>query len=376
MTRIAMLIPTIDQIGGAERQVILLAKQLSSRGWQVTLIALSGNGANSTHVLEASGVHFLSLGMRKAWIDSRGWRRYLNWASRNKPEIVHAHLPHASWFARCVRLFSPARVQLDTIHTSNPGSIARRLLYRLTNQLTDCVTCVSNSVAQTAIESGLTTMEKSTVLYNGVDAWRQNPSTVGAVCNSSNPSSTRPFRWIAVGRLSPVKDYPTLLRAFANLPNHPCLLIVGSGPDHHALRNLVCQLQIEQRVHFTGFEANVQPLLSTADAFVLSSLWEGLPMGVLEAGSAGLPVVATDGKGTREAMVHGETGLIVPVGDHIALATAMGQVMSMTPSERQKWGIRGRQFVEEHFSLPVIVDQWERLYSRLLHQHTHPSRHA
>jgi len=99
-------------------------------------------------------------------------------------------------------------------------------------------------------------------------------------------------------------------------------------------------------------------------------------MGVLEAGSAGLPVVATDGKGTREAMVHGETGLIVPVGDHIALATAMGQVMSMTPSERQKWGIRGRQFVEEHFSLPVIVDQWERLYSRLLHQHTHPSRHA
>jgi len=373
MTRIAMLIPTVDKIGGAERQVTLLARELSSRGWHVTVVTLSGTGSNSVQELGAYGVHFLSLGMRKAWIDPQGWRRYIEWAHRNNPEIVHAHLPHASWFARCVRLFSPVRVQLDTIHTSNPGSIAGRFTYRLTNQLTDCVTCVSNCVAETAIDAGLLYPKKCTVLPNGVEVAIEDPN---AVPKSLEPTSAHPFRWIAVGRLSPVKDYPTLLRAFATLSSQSRLLIVGSGPDQGTLQDLVWQLKIGHRVHFAGFEANVQPLLATADAFVLSSLWEGLPMGILEAGAARLPIVATDGKGTREAMIPGKTGLTVPVGDHIALATAMAQVMSMTPLERLRWGIRGRQFVEKHFSLPGIVDRWEGLYSRLLHQNPRPSRHA
>jgi glycosyltransferase involved in cell wall biosynthesis len=166
-----------------------------------------------------------------------------------------------------------------------------------------------------------------------------------------------------------VKDYPTLLRAFAQLPTSAHLQIVGSGPEEPRLRTLAAELQIEDRIHFAGFHCNVQPLLSRADAFVLSSLWEGLPVSVLEAAACSLPVVATDGAGTREAMISGETGWVVPVGDVSALAQTMSAIMALRPDQRQKMGARGRQLVEERYALPIIVDQWEKLYHQLLDQY-------
>ena len=365
MTRIALLIPTIDQIGGAERQVLLLAKELARRGWHVTVIALSGAGSTAAAELAAAGVAYVSLAMRKAWIDPRGWSRYLAWARSNQPDILHAHLPHATWFARWVRLLAPVRVVVTTIHTSATGSRARRLGYRLTNSLNDCVTCVSASVAEAAISAGMVPRKNPTILPNGVAIPEGLPRI---------DTATSPFRWIAVGRLAPVKDYPTMLRAFAALAGEPHLVIAGSGPEEQTLRQLGFELQIENRVEFAGFQPDVESLLATADAFVLSSLWEGLPMGVLEAAAAGLPVVATDAAGTREAMIPGETGLTVPVGDIAALASAMAEVMAMPPHQRLGMGAAGRKFVAERFALPVIVTQWEGLYSQLIEEHPHPSR--
>jgi glycosyltransferase involved in cell wall biosynthesis len=366
--RIAMLIPTVDQIGGAERQVLLLAKELSSRGHQVTLVALSGRGSSASLELAVAGVEFLSLEMRKAWIDPRGWFRYLSWAYRADPDILHSHLPHATWFARCVRLIAPMRVLIDTIHTSHMGSTARQLLYRLTSPLTNHVTCVSQPVAAAAIQAKIASKRGLTVLSNGV-LIPQSPAA-----RTSDSLQARPFQWIAVGRLSPVKDYPTLLRAFAMLPCDSHLRIVGSGPEERSLRRLALELKIDSRVVFTGFQRNVQLLLAESDAFVLSSRWEGLPVSVLEAAAAGLPVIATDGDGTREAMIPGETGLVVPVGDIAALSEAMIAILCMTAQQRRRIGAAGRHFVEERFAISAIADQWESLYSEHLARHPHPSR--
>jgi len=373
MIRVAMLIPTIDQIGGAERQVLLLAKELRRRGWQVTVIALSGTGSASAEELKTAGVGYLSLEMRKAWIDPRGWFRYLAWVSVNRPEIVHAHLPHATWFARFARLLAPIRIHVDTIHTSNTGSKARRLGYRLTHWLTNQVTGVSASVASATIAARMAPEEDLTILFNGVEMPQSDtlPRSVGF-----NASPERPFRWISVGRLAPVKDYPTLLRAFATLNCEPTLQIVGNGLEEHVLRSLASELRIENRVHFAGFQCNVQPFLAAADAFVLSSLWEGLPIGVLEAAAASLPVVATDGNGTREAMRPNKAGYLVPVGDVDALSQAMASIMAMPIDQRLNMGECGRRFVEKHFSLPVIADQWQSLYTQLLQNSPNPARHA
>jgi glycosyltransferase involved in cell wall biosynthesis len=358
--RIAMLIPTIDQIGGAERQVLLLAKALAARDWRVTVIALSGEGTAQQEDLYQSGVAYMSLGMRKAWIDPRGWLRYLRWARKNKPDILHSHLPHATYFARLVRLLAPVHAVVDTIHTSKPGPPSRRWTYRLTHWLADQVTCVSRPVMDAILTAKM--VSKAIVIPNGIEL----PSNL-----LRSRSQSAHFRWIAVGRLAPVKDYPTLLRAFALLD--PALLdptarltILGTGPAEQPLRNLAVQLAIENRIHFAGFQSEVHPWLTDADAFVLNSLWEGLPVSVLEASAASLPVVATDGAGTRSALIPNQTGLLVPVGDHTALAKAMSQIMAMPLAQRQAMGDAGREFVEQSYSLDQVVTQWETLYQSLL----------
>ena len=366
---LAILIPTIDQIGGAERQVLLLSKELSARGWRVTLLALSGNGLNVAAELASVNVNFLSLEMRKAWIDPRGWLRYRAWFRIHRPAIVHAHLPHATWFARWVRLLAPIRVLVDTIHTSkttsNSGGPGRILGYRLSNWLTNQVTCVSEAVANAVLIADLASLEKLRVIPNGV-----------ILPPPPSRNHNENFQWIAVGRLAPVKDYSTLLHAFAALPGQPNLQIIGIGPDEARLRSLAVELQIAPRVHFAGFKADVQPLLAAADGFVLSSLWEGLPVSVLEASAAGLPIVATDAAGTREAILPSETGLLVPIADPASLAKAMTRIMLTSKEQRRQMGANGRRFVETNFSLPKVVDQWEALYIQLLRDHPNPLRRA
>jgi glycosyltransferase involved in cell wall biosynthesis len=365
MSHIAMLIPTIDQIGGAERQVLLLAKALATRGWRVSLIALSGSGPEPQEAaaLTNANVSYLSLEMRKAWIDPRGWARYRNWHRANKPHIVHSHLPHATWFARCARLLAPTRVVIDTIHTSATGGKAWQLTYRLTQPFTTHVTCVSYAVASSVLRSRIADRNKLSVVPNGVE--------LPPIASRKN-RQPHTFHWIAIGRLSPVKDYPTLLRAIAHLPRHTQLTIAGSGPGEQSLKQLALELNIEQQIHFAGFQNEIQPLLEPADAFVLTSLWEGLPMGVLEAQAAGLPVVATNGAGTREALVDNKTGLLVPIGDAASVASAMTRIMTMSLTDRLAMGAAGRQFIEKHFELSVITDTWEKLYRGLLQ--THPNR--
>jgi glycosyltransferase involved in cell wall biosynthesis len=162
------------------------------------------------------------------------------------------------------------------------------------------------------------------------------------------------------------------MRAVAQLPTTTHLTILGSGPDEPSLRALAEELQIGERIEFAGFQPDIHPWLAQADAFVLSSLWEGLPVSVLEAASAGLPIVATSGPGTSEATPP--RGRLVPVGNPEALAAAMAEIMALSESERHALGTAARQFASCNFALPLILDRWETLYHRLLTENPTPSR--
>ena len=177
---------------------------------------------------------------------------------------------------------------------------------------------------------------------------------------------TDEFLWLAAGRLEAVKDYPTLLEAMARAPENARLVIAGDGPLRDGLVELAARLGLDGRVRFLGFEADVTRWMQAADAFVLSSRWEGLPMGLLEAGACALPVVATDVQGTGEVVVDGVTGTLVAAGDAVALAEAMTRVMQAPEVERLAMGTRARQRVIEKFSMESVLDRWEALYEGLL----------
>jgi glycosyltransferase involved in cell wall biosynthesis len=372
VNHVALVIPGLDRIGGAERQVILLAKGLRRRGWRVSVVALSGAGSDAAAELIASEAAFLSLEMRKGLADPRGWTRFNRWLRRESPDVLHAHLPHAAWLARWSRLAAPVRVVVDTLHSSSTGALGRRLGYRWSGWLSDRVTAVSSAVAEAHRSAAMAGEDKLTVLPNGVDtgAWRPNAAVRANVHRELGLHDE--FLWLAVGRLEPVKDYSTLLRAMVEVPERARLVIAGGGPLQTDLLRLSTQLGLERRVRFLGFEPDVRSWMQAADGFVLSSRWEGLPMGLLEAAACALPAVATDVPGTREVIVEGQTGSLAVAGSAMALGAAMTRMMQTPAEERKAMGERARQRVIERFSLELVLDRWEALYGELLQRNPRP----
>ena len=374
MNHVALLIPGLDRIGGAERQLMLLAKGLRGRGWRVSVVALSGTGGDAAAELAGAGIAFLSLEMHKGLADPRGWLRFHRWLKQEKPGVVHAHLPHAAWMARWSRLATPVRVVVDTLHSSSTGTGVRRMGYRLSDWLSNEVTAVSHAVAAAHLAAEMAA--KITVIPNGVDmdAWRPDAAARAAV--RGELAIENEFLWFAAGRLEPVKDYPTLLAAMAQLPSTARLVIAGTGPLEEQLRGLASQLCLQSRVRFLGFEQDVRRWMQAADGFVLSSRWEGLPMALLEAAACALPAVATDVPGTREVIVHGGTGWLAAQGDPRGLAEAMTRLMHTSLDGRRTIGEQARQRAFDSFSLELALTRWEALYSDLLQRNRRPSRRA
>ncbi len=359
---VALVIPTLDRIAGAERQVMLLAAGLAARHWRVSIVALSGDGRQSIESLHRSGVEFIPLHMRKGLADPRGWIRFHQWLRRERPGVVHAHLPHAAWMTRWSRLAARPPVQIDSIHTSATGGWGRRAAYRLSRWIPDAVSAVSHGVADAWQSAGIVSQHRMVVIPNGVDVehWRPSPETRNQVRHRLGLD--REFVWLAAGRLDPVKDYPALLWAMMEVPSPARLVIAGAGPDANSLRRLAIEFGVEERVRFLGFQPDVLPWMQAADAFVLSSRWEGLPMSLLEASACALPAVATDVPGSREVILHGRTGFLAPPGDTHALRSAMRRIMRMDSEARAAMGAHARTRVIVNFSLPAVLDRWEQLY--------------
>jgi glycosyltransferase involved in cell wall biosynthesis len=363
---VAMVIPTLDSMGGAERQVLLLAHGLRRRGWRVSVVALSGTGGAAATQLKEAGIRFFSLSMRRGLADPRGWIRFIRWLRKETPDIVHAHLPHAAWLARWARLFARVPVVIDTLHSSSTGGVGTHLGYRFSRGLSDQVTAVSRSVADSHLSIHMVRAETLAVVSNGVDAneWRPDQRVRAELRRELGFQDE--FLWLAVGRLDMVKDYPTLLRAMVAVPPPARLVIAGGGPLLNNLARLSSHLGLYERVKFLGFEPQIRRWFQAADGFVHTARWEGLPMALLEAAVCALPTVATDVPGSREIVVDPETGTLVPPADPSALAWAMTAMMRTPAEERSRMGARARQRMENQFSLASSFARWEELYGALL----------
>ena len=374
MNHVALLIPSLDRLAGAERQVLLLAKGFVARDWRVSIVALSGSGGDAARDLTSAGAAFLSLEMRKGLADPRGWTRFRGWVRAESPDVIHAHLPHAAWMARWSRLFAPTRVVIDSVHTSATGTLGRRLGYRWSDWLPDRVSAVSAGVAKAYRSAGMVSPRRLILLSNGIDThhWRPDPSI--RLEQRRRLGLVNEFLWLAVGRLEPVKDYPVLLQAMMEVPRSARLVVAGAGLDANRLRRMAIELGLETRVRFLGFEPDVLPWMQAADAFVLCSRWEGLPMSLLEAGACSMPAVITDIPGSREIIVDGQNGFIVPAADSVSLCSAMSRMMRLSHEERAGMGRRARERIVAHFSLDAVLDRWESLYLDLLESHPRPAR--
>jgi glycosyltransferase involved in cell wall biosynthesis len=177
------------------------------------------------------------------------------------------------------------------------------------------------------------------------------------------------FVWLAVGRFEVAKDYPNMLHAFQRVrERHPraVLLLVGRGSLQQETEALVRELGLDHAVRFLGVRQDVPQIMSAADGYVMSSAWEGMPMVLLEAAAAGLPIVATMVGGNHEVVCQEESGFLVPARDPEALAAAMLRLLDLPAPRRREMGERGREHVQTHHGLTRLVERWEELYRQVL----------
>jgi glycosyltransferase involved in cell wall biosynthesis len=160
---------------------------------------------------------------------------------------------------------------------------------------------------------------------------------------------------LAMGRLHPNKDFPTLLRALARLQGDVHLALAGEGPDRAALEDLARGLGLGARLAFLGWRQDVGALLAASEILVVPSRIEPLGNVVLEGFSAARPVVAAAADGPREVIEDGQNGLLVPIGDDAALATALGGLLA-DPARAAAIGAAGRDaFLAQHAEAPVLA---------------------
>jgi glycosyltransferase involved in cell wall biosynthesis len=169
---------------------------------------------------------------------------------------------------------------------------------------------------------------------------------------------------LTIARLDAQKGISHLLDAAAAVPD-VSFAIAGDGPDRAALEAQTAKLGLADRVRFLGHRRDVPALLAAADLFVLPSLYEGLPLSVLEAMAAGVPVVATAIGGTDEVVRDGETGTLVPPADPLALAAAITRTLA-DRDQAKRLAAGAREFVAREYSVQSMVGAVSRLYDSLL----------
>jgi glycosyltransferase involved in cell wall biosynthesis len=364
-----LLLSTSMGMGGADKQLLSAAQEMRSRGSEVLIVSLTVLGPMGLEA-RSMGIPTESLEMRRGVPDPRGLIRLIRLVRSWRPDVLHSHMVHANLMARALRLFVPVPVMVSTIHNIYEGGHVLMAGYRLTNFLVDHITIVSQAAADRFVRDGIVPRKLLTVVPNGVDTDIYRKVTADASVSLRRSIGLEgSFVWLAVGRFEIAKDYPNMLRGFAKLcERHPdaVLLLVGRGSLQADTEALARDLGLDGRVRFLGVRNDVPEILSAADGYVMSSAWEGMPMVLLEAAAAGLPIVATAVGGNQEVVRDGESGFLVPSRDSDALAQAMARLMGLSPAQRRSMGERGREQVRSHYGLSRVVERWEAVYREVL----------
>jgi len=295
-----------------------------------------------------------------------------------RADVVHAHGARAAL---------PARAAVASLGRSRPRLVysihgfaapfyrqPRRglllALEKLLSRHTDRFIAVCDAERSAIVEAGIAEVHRISVVKNAIDPARvQTAASQRPALRQSFGIAGDGFVLASVSRLHRPRDFESLLEAFRRVAERFAdarLLIAGDGPERAAVERRIRILSLESRVTLLGWRPDVAGIYGASDACVLtSSGWEGLPLALLEAMAAGLPVVATEAGGTLEAVDPEVSGLVVPRRSPEALAQALCRLAS-DPGLRRRMGEAGRRRATHEFSLARMVQETEAVYDQVL----------
>jgi glycosyltransferase involved in cell wall biosynthesis len=355
---------TLAEVGGAQSYV---AGLMGGLGAEFDVVVAAHGDGPLRRAAEAAGIPFVALEHVRRPVspfrDLRGLLELYRLFRRLRPDVVHLNSSKAGILGRVAARLARVPASVFTAHgwafKAGHGRGARAYLWadRLVEPLSSAIVCVSETELRAGLAARTCRSSRTVVIPNAVDP---GPVVERRVRTGG------PLEVVSVGRLAEPKDFATLIGAVAGLPVGTARLVVlGDGPQRAALEAQAAALGRGDAFEFAGEVEDVRTRLERADAFVLSSRSEGMPLSVLEAMAAGLPVVATDVGGVHEVVVDGSTGRLVPAGETSPLAAALSELAG-DAALRERFGNAGRARVEEHFSLPAWRAAHLDLYRRVL----------
>ena len=342
--------------GGLERLLVEFAQRVDSQRFRQNFAALGSVGGPADEIAEAGcGVHRL-----QELAGNGKWARVRQLASilrEHSIQIVHTHNTYAHFYGTLAAKMAGVPVVINTQHGRGCGTHwKQRIHFMLANRLTRKVLAVSEDSARICRTQDPLSRRKIEPLWNGIDLSRF----------AYHGPSMQPHA-ISVARLSPEKDFPTLLQATRLVVDRNPdfrLTIVGDGQERQKLTDLTSQLQLTEQVTFLGERRDVPDLLREAAMFVSSTSTEGISLTLLEAMAVGLPIITTSVGGNPEVVEDGVTGHLVPPADPESLANAICEHLQ----QRDTWqaiGTLSRTRVERQFDINRMISDYETLYTEL-----------
>jgi glycosyltransferase involved in cell wall biosynthesis len=376
-----LLVESGSTFGGTEKVVSELARRMDRARFQPWVVIPTAQALDRmAEDLRAHGVPVERLDEITNRFQWALILRTLRFLGRHRKGVLHVHhvWPAADrYLVPLAQLAGMGSVIVTEHLVGYSHSTGQKWLKQRELSRADQVVCVSRAVASMLERDYAFDVERGRVIENGVDAVGLDRGQPRAVAERARirerlgvPAGA--FVWVFVGRLEPQKGVDVLLDAYARAhgpasvgsPADPARLwIAGDGSERPALEARAESLGIAAQVHFAGAVLDASPFYWGADGFALLSRWEGLPLALLEAQAAALPVVAAASGGIPEAIREGTTGLLVPREDALAAATALLRVES-DPELSRRLGYEAARQAREEWSWERMVSAYEVLYER------------
>lgn len=366
MTTRVLYLSHAFHVGGAEEMVLNLVRRLPAR-FEPHVCCIDSAGAIGEEI-RLTGVPFTVLRLNPGWRHPLDVIRLRAHLAAIRPAIVHTFLLTASLYGRLAAMLANVPIVIGTevnmYERKKPHHvIAERLLMKGTDQ----VVASAESVREYYIQQVRADPARVSVIYNAVD-WSQLDTTMSRdeVRTSVGVPLYAPLITI-IARLTEQKAHSVLFDALQTTTGlrSSHVLVVGAGERRDELVRRAESQGILPRVHFVGPRRDLGNLLGATDVFVMPSLWEGLPLSMILAMGAGLPVVATRVAGIPEVVCDHETGLLVEPGRSDALGAALATLVD-DGKLRRRLGNAAREFVRPRFGADGYVTAVTALYDRLL----------
>ena len=364
--RIAMMIES-DGPGGAEMMVFRLAEELRRRGhWVLPVGPRNGTGWMGALFRDA-GFEQETYWLKRP-IDPSCVGRLMELLRRHSIGVVHSHeFTMGVYGSTAARLLDVPHVL--TIHggLNTTKVLRRRIALRWAIRSSGRTVAVSEATRDEFAQNLGVKRSAFNVVHNGVPSKRGNPDRVAREFGVLDGETVI----LAVGNLERNKNHRMLLEALvllrkAGLGASWRLIIAAGrgGPEHDYLLDYVRTHRLEDRVHIVLGRSDIADLQALADVFVMPSLWEGLPMALLEAMVAGTAIIASATAGIPEAIADRREGLLVPPGDLDALTAAL-RTLLVDPVRRRELGVAAQARAHDEFTVQVMADRYLSIYAQL-----------